>query len=281
MDFSCEGIKNNIEQRYEVLLQMAPFGFLLIDLAGNILEVNQPALKILGSPSDAATKEINMLSYQPLEDVGVSQLVRDAIASNQPITKSFSYVTRWDKPVTMKCTACSIRDTSDSVCFVAFLIEDISLLEQLKDKYFRMAKTLASVVDHIPHFIWAKDGAGVYHMVSKSYADLFYKTYTDIVGMTDYDLFPVAMATGFQKDDDEVLHSCGLKEICEVVTTPRDGSRHWRTIKTAICDDDGNGIITVGIAEDITTEVDRRESAKKAVEELQRFIDRHERENND
>ena len=53
MEFSCDGIKNNVEQRYEVLLQMAPFGFLLIDLAGNIIEVNKPALDILGSPPRA------------------------------------------------------------------------------------------------------------------------------------------------------------------------------------------------------------------------------------
>ena len=275
MEFSCDGIKNNVEQRYEVLLQMAPFGFLLIDLAGNIIEVNRPALDILGSPSEEATKAINMLSFKPLEDVGVSQLVRDAIPKRAPITRTFSYVSKWGKSVTMKCTACAIRDASDSVCFIAFLIEDISLLEQMRDKYYRIAKTLASVVDHIPHYIWAKDSSGTYHMVSKSYADLFFKIPKEMVGMTDSDLFPVAMTRGFQSDDEEVLNSCGLKEICEVVTTPRDGSRRWRTIKTAVCDEEGNGLLTVGIAEDITEECEKREVAKRAISELEAFIVRN------
>jgi PAS domain S-box-containing protein len=275
VEFSCDGIKNDVEQRYEVLLQMAPFGFLLIDLAGNIIEVNKPALDILGSPSEEATKAINMLSFQPLEDAGVSQLVRDAITSRSPITQTFRYTSKWDKTVSMKCTACSIRDASDSVCFVAFLIEDISLLEQMRDKYYRIAKTLASVVDHIPHYIWAKDSSGTYHMVSKSYADLFFKTPREMVGMTDHDLFPVAMTRGFQSDDEEVLSSCGLKDIYEVVTTPRDGSRRWRTIKTAVCDEDGTGLLTVGIAEDITQEYTRRETAKSAIKELSAFINRN------
>ena len=72
MEYSCEGIKHNINQRYEVLLNVAPFGFLLIDLSGEIIEVNRAALQMLGSPSVEETKSINMLSYQPLEDAGIS-----------------------------------------------------------------------------------------------------------------------------------------------------------------------------------------------------------------
>ncbi len=52
--------------RYEVLLQMAPFGFLLIDLSG-IVERNQQAVNILGSTSVEETKQINTFSYPQLE----------------------------------------------------------------------------------------------------------------------------------------------------------------------------------------------------------------------
>lgn len=276
-EFSCQGLKEDIALRYEVLLNMAPFGFLLVDLSGEIVEVNQTALKILGSPSEEETKAINMLSYQPLEDAGISQLVRDAITSKQPITRTFSYVSKWNKPSTMKCTACGILDTTGNVCFVAFLIEDISLLEQTKDKYFRISRTLASVVDNIPHFIWAKDTTGKYHMVSKSYAELFSMTPREMIGLTDYDLFPDDMADLFRADDIEVLRTCGIKEICEIVATPRDGARHWRTLKNAICDDAGEGVICVGIAEDVTEEYERRESAKRAIKELETFVKRHEK----
>ena len=276
-DYSCQGLKDDVALRYQVLLDMAPFGFLLIDLSGEIVEVNQTALHILGSPSEEATKAINMLSYQPLEDAGISQLVRDAIASKNPITRVFDYTSKWNKPSTMKCTACGILDTASTVCFVAFLIEDISLLEQLKDKYFRIARTLALVVDNIPHYIWAKDSSGVYHMVSKSYADLFFMAPKEMVGLTDYDLFPDDMADDFKADDLEVLHTCGIKEICEIVATPRDGARHWRTIKNAICDESGAGVVCVGIAEDVSEEYERRESAKRAIKELETFVKRHEK----
>lgn len=274
IDYSCQGLKDDVALRYQVLLDMAPFGFLLIDLSGQIVEVNRTALKILGSPSEDETKAINMLSYQPLEDAGISQLVRDAIAAKTPITRTFDYVSKWNKAATMKCTACGILDSTGNVCVVAFLIEDISLLEQTKDKYFRISRTLASVVDNIPHYIWAKDSTGKYHMVSKSYAELFNMTPREMIGLTDYDLFPDDMADAFRSDDLEVLHTCGIKEICEIVATPRDGARHWRTIKNAICDESGEGVICVGIAEDVTEEYEHRKSAKKAIKELEAFVKR-------
>lgn len=273
-DFSCQALKDDISLRYEVLLNMAPFGFLLVDLSGQIVEVNKMALNILGSPSEEETKSINMLSYPPLEEVGISQLIRDSIASKIPITRVFNYISKWGKPATMKCTSCGILDSSGNVCFVGFLIEDISILEQMKDKYFRIARTLASVVDNIPHFIWAKDTDGKYHMVSKSYAELFNMVPKEVIGLTDYDLFPSDMADAFRKDDLEVLSSCGIKEICEIVATPRDGARHWRTFKNAICDEEGKGVICVGIAEDVTEEFEHRQSAKKAIRELEAFVKR-------
>lgn len=279
MEYSCEGLKSEVAQRYEVLLNMAPFGFLLIDLSGEIVEINRAALDILGSPSEDETKSINMLSYQPLEDVGVSQLIRDAIVTTKPISRVFEYTSKWNKTSTMKCTACSIVDNKKSICFVVFLIEDISDLERMRDKYHKMARTLASVVDTIEtHYIWAKDATGKYQMVSKSYADLFFKTHQQMINLTDHDLYPKGMADAFKADDNEVLSSCGLKEVCEIVSTPLHGNRMWRTIKNAICDEDGAGIITVGIAEDVTQEYERRESAKKAIKDLKEFIERnHER----
>lgn len=275
MEFSCSGLKEDLALRYEVLLQMAPFGFLLIDLSGVIVEVNQQAVNILGSPSVEETKQINMFSYPQLEKAGISQLVRDAIGSKIPIQRTFTYTSKWGKTSTMKCTACSIIDSKDSVCFVAFIIEDISQLEQLNDKYFRIARTLASVVDNIEsHYIWAKNEEGQYQMVSKSYADLFGKTPKQMMGLTDYNLFEKEMADQYTADDNEVLFSCGLKEISEIVPVPGIGPRRWRTIKNAICDEAGKGVISVGIAEDVTEEYERRESAKKAIEELEAFVKR-------
>ena len=275
MEFSCSGLKEDLALRYEVLLQMAPFGFLLIDLSGVIAEANQQAVDILDLSSIEEARHVNMLSCPILEKIGIPQIIRDAVGVKEPLRKTISYSSNSGKNKTVKCTVCSIIDSKDSVCFVALVIEDISQLEQLNDKYFRIARTLASVVDNIEsHYIWAKNEQGQYQMVSKSYADLFSKTPKQMMGLTDYDLFEKEMADQYTADDNGVLFSCGLKEISEIVPVPGVGPRRWRTMKNAICDDAGKGVISVGIAEDVTEEHERRESAKKAIEELEAFVKR-------
>lgn len=276
MELSCEGIKSDVAQRYEVLMDIASFGVILVDLAGEILEVNRMALKILGSPSIEATKSINMLSYKPLEDVGVSQLIRDAISNNASFTRIFHYKTKWNKDTILKCKACPVIDSCNAICFIVFTIEDVSEIEGLKDKYYRASRTLASVVDAIKtYYIWAKDTEGRYHVVSKSFAELFHKQPMDIVGLTDYQLFSGDMADAYTDDDNEVLSTCGVTEIHEIVDTPLMGSRQWRTTKSSICDDNGKPMMVVGIAEDVTAEFNRRLSAQKAIVELEKFIQRN------
>ena len=273
VSFSCDSLKTDLSLRYEVLMDMAPFGFVLIDLSGEIVEINNQAVSIFHLESVDVAKQINALSFDSWEIIGVSQLVRDAIGCKTPITKTFNLT---DSCI-IKCTACSIYDTKKSVCFVVLLVEDVSQLESLKNKYFKIAKTLASVVDSIEsHYIWAKDEEGKYQMVSKSYSNLFGMNPKEMMNLTDYDLFEPTMADSYAEDDREVLTSCGLKEIFEVVTTPLMGARRWRTMKNAICDEAGRGIVSVGIAEDITEEHSKRESAKKAIVELEAFVRRAE-----
>ena len=121
--FSCDEVTNNLDIRHEVMLEAAPFGIILIGLDGNIVDVNKSALSMLGSPSKEDTCEINMLSYPPLEDAGVSQLIREAYGTKTPISRLLTYVTKWGKTLRLKATACSIRDSEDVVCFVAFCLK--------------------------------------------------------------------------------------------------------------------------------------------------------------
>lgn len=276
--FSCDEVTNNIDIRHEVMLEAAPFGIILIGLDGNIVDVNKSALHMLGSPSKQETCEINMLSYGPLGDAGISQLIREAFGSRSPISGVLTYVTKWGKTLRLKVTACSIRDSEDIVCFAAFLMEDISELEELKDKYNKIAKTLAATVDALPDniWIWAKDRKGVYQVINKSYADFFKKDVMEIIGKTDCDIWPDDFAAKFRADDKEVLNTCGTMTVEEVVYHPKHGSRRLRTTKTAICNDDLVGELVVGMAEDITDEYNKRDVAQRAIADLKAFIGGHE-----
>lgn len=53
------------EARYRVLVENSPAGIITCDLDGNITTVNPATLKLLGSPSAQATKQINVFTFGP------------------------------------------------------------------------------------------------------------------------------------------------------------------------------------------------------------------------
>lgn len=271
--YKCNDIKENYEIRYKALADASPLGLLLINLNGEIFEVNQTTVEILGSSSKEETKQINVFTYPPLIDIGLTKFLLKVIESSLPAQQIFHYKSRWGRMLHLKCVANVVKDNFDEVCYVLLILEDLSEVDKLKEKFFKISQTLIKIVDSLETFyVWAKDTNGVYHVVSKSYAKLFNKNPLDIVGLTDYDLFPKVMADKFTADDKEVLVTCGVKEICEIVDTPTSGPRHWRTIKNVICDEDNNGILIVGIAEDVEDKFLLHKSAKKAINELQSFL---------
>ncbi|WKY44010.1 PAS domain-containing protein [Eubacteriaceae bacterium ES2] len=60
------------EERYQVLVENSPAGILTCDLNGAIIMVNPAMVKLLGSPSVAATKEINVFTFPPLVESGIA-----------------------------------------------------------------------------------------------------------------------------------------------------------------------------------------------------------------
>ena len=147
--------------------------------------------------------------------------------------------------------------------------------DELAAKYYQVSRTLGCVVDSIPTPIWAKDMNGVYQMANKAFADVIGVTWQDIIGKTDYEFFPREQADKFRRDDSIVLETCGVMKLEEVVHDVRYGNRIWRTVKNSICGTDNTGLLVVGISEDITDHVRRRESAKKAIKELEEFVERN------
>ena len=77
-------------------------GILYFTTAGNIIEANNAVIKILGSPSLEVTKQINLLTFQPLIDVGFSDNIKKCINEKIVIDSDAVYTSKWSKTVYMK-----------------------------------------------------------------------------------------------------------------------------------------------------------------------------------
>ena len=117
---------------------------------------------------------------------------------------------------------------------------------------------LDAVIENVPAMIFVKDAdTGRFVLLNRFGEDLLGYDRRDVVGKTDYDIFPREQADRFVARDRDVLVSQkALVTPEESITTRLRGVRQMRTTEVAVADQSGAMRYLVAFAEDIS---ERRE----------------------
>lgn len=109
-----------------------------------------------------------------------------------------------------------------------------------------------NLVERLPQNIFHKDLNGRFTFANQRFCDLVGRNRVEIVGLTDFDLFPQHLAEKYNADDQKVLLTGESVETTEVNVTP-DGNRHWvHVIKTPLLDASAVPVGIQGIFWDVT-----------------------------
>lgn len=133
------------------------------------------------------------------------------------------------------------------------LFETTQKLQESMGALSRTEHQLKHILDTVPALIWQKDQKGRYLQVNKAFCRTVGCAEEDILGKTDYDLFPQEIADQTVSADRKILNS-GTPEfgIVEQHQKP-SGAFGWsRTDKMLYYDTNGHIAGTIGFAMDIT-----------------------------
>jgi two-component system cell cycle sensor histidine kinase/response regulator CckA len=122
-----------LKRSQEELARHVPLGFLSIDKDGHIIEVNRRMLEILGSPDEDATKSINVLTFQPLVDAGISGTLSRCLKEGQVISAEAPYVSTWGKSSYLREFLVPTLDTEGKVCGCQVAVQDISAQKRAEE----------------------------------------------------------------------------------------------------------------------------------------------------
>lgn len=130
------------------------------------------------------------------------------------------------------------------------------------------AKThLLAILDNMPFMAWYKDAEGRFVAVNQLFADACGKPKDQIIGNTDYDVWPHDLARSYVEDDNEVMRTHARKTVEEKIDGDT-GSIWFETFKTPVFDESGAVIGTIGMSKDITA----RTRYRLALEDQKKFI---------
>lgn len=128
--------------------------------------------------------------------------------------------------------------------------------------------------DALPGLIFYKDIDGVYLGCNQDFCDLVGRdSESEVVGITDYDLFDKELADFFREEDEAILRSNTAQQNEEWVTYPDGSKKLLNTFKVPFLDQNANVIGVLGISTDITENHQAQTSLQESEEMYRRLFD--------
>ena len=109
-----------------------------------------------------------------------------------------------------------------------------------------------SLVEHLPQNIFRKNLAERFTFANQRFCQLLGKPLNEIIGKTDFDFYPVELASKYQQDDREVIRTGRPLETLERNVTPGGETIYVNVVKTPILDANGQVLGTQCIFWDMT-----------------------------
>ncbi len=127
-----------------------------------------------------------------------------------------------------------------------------------------------AILDNIPDIAWLKDRESRFIAVNEPFGKACGVKPGNLVGKTDFDIWPKDLAKRYRADDKEIMLSGKRKQVEEPLIDKNGKKVLIETIKTPICDVKNKITGTTGIARDITERKRAEEEKRKLETQFQR-----------
>ena len=136
---------------------------------------------------------------------------------------------------------------------ILLAMEDITDRKLAEERISEVMRQQQAILDNIPNIAWLKDREGRYVAVNHPFSKALGLAPADMVGKSDYDIYPHELAVKYEKDFKNVIVTGTRTYIEESIVDRKGKTRYVEKIKTPIFNDAGVVIGIIGIAHDVTS----------------------------
>ncbi|MBL8165852.1 MAG: GAF domain-containing protein, partial [Anaerolineae bacterium] len=134
----------------------------------------------------------------------------------------------------------------------ALLEDQLIEIHQTQEALQEIQSQQKAILDNIPDIAWLKDEKGCYIAVNEAFSAACGKPIAEVVGKTDFEVWPPEYAARYWKEDLHVMQS-GTRELIEGTSVYSDGKLHEvEVFKTPLYDINGRISGLIGISHDMT-----------------------------
>jgi len=155
-----------------------------------------------------------------------------------------------------------IRDTEGVAVAIEGIVTDITTRKQTEEALVKSEVQKKAILNTLPHYAWLKDCEGRYLSVNESFAQSLNRTVEEIIGKSDYDLYPDRVAQRYREEDLKII--CTKKQL---FFEEKVNESWFETFKAPIFDTAGEVIGITGIS----LEISKR---KRSEEEIRNYSEK-------
>lgn len=238
------------------------------DSNGAITRMNAVAEKLTGwQLEDALGKSVN--NVFPIIDATtrepITNPIDNVIATGETVYLSnhTTLVAKDGTEFQIADSAAPIRNDENEILGMVLVFNDITEQYLLREAARKSKKDLQAIMDHSPAVIYVKDTAGKYSFINKKFEKLFLIKRDDIVGKSDFDIFPEDIANEMYRNDLKVLESGHTLES-EEVAPHDDGNHTYVSVKFPLFNKGEDIYAVCGISTDITERKTHEEKLRRS-----------------
>ena len=278
-DTMTENEQRQLVGAHGLLADHLPLGIFALDAGGMVLDANPAFLSVLGIASLKDAREIDLLTYPPLAEAGITQDLQRCLQSQEPVTADRPFVSQQGKSSYLHLQLIAGVGLGRDSAAIHGIVEDISehiLTEELLREYQRrfeeanvqLAK-FSYAIEQSANMVMITDLKGTIEYVNPKFVEVTGYSTGEAVGQNPRMLKSGRQRQAFYQDLWQTITS-GRQWHGEFQNKRKDGTIYWELASIApVTDPAGRMTHFIAIKEDITDRKHAEDVLRHTMERLE------------
>jgi two-component system cell cycle sensor histidine kinase/response regulator CckA len=258
------------EIKYKALFQQSPYGILVVDTEGRILDFNESAHRDLGYTKEEFAN-LTLSDIDPIENPAeiksrISRILTDGRAEFEVRHRTKQGQMR-DVQVIIQALVLSGQTVLHAIW------RDITEYKRAAEMLRKTNTRLETLIQAIPDMVFFRDAAGRYVTVNRAVEEYCGLRQEDFVGKTNFELFPREAAAMCDRSDQEAIRKEEPIHAEEQSSDAAGRPLFLDTIKAPVYDGKGSFAGLLCVARDITERKKAEEALRQSEEKFRTLFE--------